>query len=52
MIRESAQRLSEKIMLEQQPEARWRSILIASRFKALPTPIPRFRARKGIVRRA
>ncbi|WP_454646691.1 hypothetical protein [Bradyrhizobium liaoningense] len=29
---ESAQRFSEEIMLEQQPKARWRFMLIASRF--------------------
>jgi hypothetical protein len=32
MIRKSAQRFSEKIILEQQAEARRRFILIASRF--------------------
>src|SRR6185437_7022564 len=33
MIRKSAQRFSKKIMLKQQPKARWRFILIASRFR-------------------
>jgi pimeloyl-ACP methyl ester carboxylesterase len=35
MIRKSVQRFSEKIMLNQKPKARWRFILIPSRFSSV-----------------